>query len=260
VGPVIGGVLATISWRLIFLINVPLGIFGTVWGIMRLREPVSLPGNQRFDWLGSLSFTVGLGFSLLAASLVAFPMVSITTVYLLFVIGMLGLIAFIIVERRVSEPMLDLRLFRDKLFAYASAANFLNGLARGAVLFILIFFLQGPYGLDPLWAGILMAPFGAAFMLVGPVSGHLSDRIGSRGLATAGLLVSAVALLGLATVVSTTPYWLLAVYMVLMGGGSGMFSSPNISAVMSSVRPEQRGMAAGTNSMLMNTGMMLPSL
>ena len=102
-----------------------------------------------------------------------------------------------------------------------------------------------------------MAPFGAAFMLVGPFSGYLSDRIGSRGLATAGLLVSAVALLGLATVVSTTPYWLLAVYMVLMGGGSGLFSSPNISAVMSSVRPEQRGMAAGTNSMLMNTGMML---
>lgn len=257
VGPVVGGVLAAISWRWIFLVNVPLGVFGTIWGMARLREPVSLPGNQKFDWLGSLSFTAGLGALLLAASLVAFPMVSITTVYALFVVGVLGLIAFFIVERKVPQPMLDLRLFRDKLFAYASAANALNGLARGAVLFILIFFLQGPYGLDPLWAGILMAPFGAAFMLVGPASGYLSDRIGSRGLATAGLLVSAVALLGLATVVSTTPYWLLAVYMVLMGGGSGLFSSPNISAVMSSVRPEQRGMAAGTNSMLMNTGMML---
>lgn len=257
VGPVVGGILAAISWRLIFLVNVPLGIFGTIWGIRRLREPVSLPGNQKFDWLGSLSFTAGLGSLLLAASLVAFPMVSITGVYVLFVIGILGLIIFITIERRVPQPMLDLRLFKDKLFAYASAANALNGLARGAVLFILIFFLQGPYGLDPLWAGILMAPFGAAFMLVGPVSGYLSDRIGSRGLATAGLLVSAIALLGLATVVSTTPYWLLAVYMVLMGGGSGMFSSPNISAVMSSVQPEQRGIAAGTNSMLMNTGMML---
>jgi MFS family permease len=257
VGPVVGGILAAISWRWIFLVNVPLGVFGTLWGMARLREPVSLPGNQKFDWLGSLSFTAGLGALLLAASLVAFPMVSITGVYALVVVGILGLIAFFIVERRVPQPMLDLRLFRDKLFAYASAANALNGLARGAVLFILIFFLQGPYGLDPLWAGILMAPFGAAFMLVGPVSGHLSDRIGSRGLATAGLLVSAIALLGLATVVSTTPYWLLAVYMVLMGGGSGLFSSPNISAIMSSVLPEQRGMAAGTNSMLMNTGMML---
>ena len=147
--------------------------------------------------------------------------------------GILGLIAFVMIERRVSQPMLDLRLFRDKLFAYASAANALNGLARGSVLFILIFFLQGPYGLDPLWTGIMMAPFGAAFMLVGPVSGYLSDRIGSRGLATSGLLVSAIALMGLATVVSTTPYWLLAVYMVLMGGGSGLFNSPNISAIMS---------------------------
>ena len=257
VGPVVGGILAAISWRWIFLVNVPLGIFGTLWGMARLREPVSLPGDQRFDWLGSFSFTAGLGALLLAASLVAFPMVSVTGVYALLVVGILGLIAFFIIERRVPQPMIDLRLFRDKLFAYASAANALNGLARGAVLFILIFFLQGPYGLDPLWAGILMAPFGAAFMLVGPISGYLSDKIGSRGLATTGLLVSAIALLGLATVVSTTPYWLLAVYMVLMGGGSGMFSSPNISAVMSSVRPEQRGMAAGINSMLMNTGMML---
>ena len=107
--------------------------------------------------------------------------------------------------------MLDFGLFRDRLFAYASAARFLNSLARGAVLFVLIFFLQGPYGLNPLSAGIMMAPFGAAFMLVGPVSGYLSDKYGSRGLATSGLLVSAIGLLGLATVVGATPYWQIGV-------------------------------------------------
>ena len=171
VGPVVGGILAAISWRWIFLVNVPLGVFGTIWGMARLREPVSLPGNQKFDWLGSLSFTAGLGVLLLAASLVAFPMVSMVTVYLLFVVGALGLIVFFFVERRVPQPMLDLRLFRDKLFAYASAANGLNGLARGAVLFILIFFLQGPYGLDPLWAGILMAPFRGRFHASGTCLG-----------------------------------------------------------------------------------------
>jgi len=167
----------------------------------------------------------------------------------------LSLAAFYVVERKAEQPMMDFRLFREKLFACAS--NAINGLARGAVLFVLIFFLQGPYGLDPLWAGILMAPFGAAFMFVGPISGYLSDKYGSRGLATAGLLISGIGLLGLATVVSSKPYWLLALYQALMGGGSGLFASPNTNAIMSSIVPEKRGTAAGINYMLMSTGQML---
>jgi EmrB/QacA subfamily drug resistance transporter len=257
IGPVIGGILTAISWQWVFLINVPLGVAGTIWGILKLREPVSLPMKQSFDWLGSLTFTVGLGSLLLAVSLIAFPLISITYVYILFACALIGLTAFFVVERKVAQPMMDFKLFRDRLFAYACAANAINGLARGAVLFVLIFFLQGPYGLDPLTAGILMAPFGAAFMLVGPVSGYLSDKYGSRGLATLGLIISAVGLLGLSTIVSTTPYWLLALYMVIMGGGSGLFGSPNMNAIMSSVQPGQRGIAAGTNAMLMNTGQML---
>jgi EmrB/QacA subfamily drug resistance transporter len=256
-GPVIGGILTAISWQWVFLINVPLGAFGTVWGLLKLREPVSLAANQRFDWMGSLTFTIGLGSLLLAVSLIAFPLISIIYVYALFICAIFGLTAFFIIEGRTTQPMLDFKLFEDKLFSYSCAANTLNGLARGAVLFVLIFFLQGPYGLDPLWAGIMMAPFGAAFMLVGPISGHLSDRYGSRGLATAGLLVSALGLVGLSTIVATTSYWVLVVYMALMGGGSGLFASPNMNAIMSSVQPGQRGIAAGTNAMLMNTGQML---
>ena len=211
IGPVVGGLLTAISWQWVFLVNVPLGVAGTIWGILRLREPVSLPTNQHFDWLGSLTFVLGLGSLLLAVSLVAFPLISVSYVYILFVCAVVGLTAFFVVESRVAQPMLDFGLFRDRLFAYASAARFLNSLARGAVLFVLIFFLQGPYGLNPLSAGIMMAPFGAAFMLVGPVSGYLSDKYGSRGLATSGLLVSAIGLLGLATVVGATPYWQIGV-------------------------------------------------
>ena len=236
-GPVIGGILTAIDWRWVFLINVP--------------------SQQRFDWPGSVTFTVGLATLLLAASLVAFPLIDVAYVYALFVLAVLSLAAFYVVERKAEQPMMDFRLFQEKLFAYACAANAINGLARGAVLFVLIFFLQGPYGLDPLWAGIMMAPFGAAFMLVGPVSGYLSDRYGSRGLATAGLLISGIGLLCLATVVSSTPYWLLALYQALMGGGSGLFASPNTNAIMSSVVPEKRGTAAGINYMLMSTGQML---
>jgi len=256
-GPVVGGILTSISWRLVFLINVPIGIIGTIWGILQLREPVTLPTGQHFDWKGSLTFTLGLATLLLAVSLYAFPMTSAGVVYTLFVVAAVSLALFVVAERRAPEPMLNLRLFKNRSFAYASAANGLNGLARGAVLFVLTFFLQGPYGYDPLKAGIFLAPFGAAFLVVGPISGHLSDRYGARYLATAGLLISAVGLLGLCTVVSTTPYWVLAVWMALMGGGSGLFASPNMNAIMSAVKPSERGIASGIRSMLMNTGQML---
>lgn len=256
-GPVVGGLLTAASWRWVFLVNVPIGLFGTFWGIRRLREPLSLPSSQYFDWLGSLTFTLGLGSLLLGISLLAFPLLGTTAVYALFALAVVGLGSFFFVERRVTQPMLDLRLFRRRLFSMGCAANALNGLARGAVLFVLIFFLQGPYGKDPLTAGLMMAPFGAAFMLLGPMSGHLSDRLGSRGLATAGLLVSAVGLLGLSTIVASSPYWELALFMALMGGGSGLFSSPNTNAIMTSVTPLKRGSAAGIYTMLSNTGQML---
>jgi EmrB/QacA subfamily drug resistance transporter len=256
-GPVVGGILTSISWRLVFLINVPIGIIGTIWGILQLREPVTLPSGQHFDWKGSLTFTLGLATLLLAVSLYAFPMTAAWVVYALFIVAAVSLALFIVAERRAPEPMLNLHLFENRSFAYASAANGINGLARGAVLFVLTFFLQGPYGYDPLKAGIFLAPFGAAFLVVGPISGHLSDRYGARYLATAGLLVSAVGLLGLCTVLSTTPYWVLAVWMALMGGGSGLFASPNMNAIMSAVKPNERGIASGIRSMLMNTGQML---
>jgi MFS family permease len=172
-------------------------------------------------------------------------------------VSVVGLVAFFVVEQRTAQPMLDLRLFADRLFGFAALAGALNGLARGAVLFVLIFFLQGPYGQDPLMAGLMMTPFGAAFLLVGPVSGYLSDHYGSRLLATAGLLVSGAGLLGLSTVTATSSYWLIAVYMVLMGGGSGLFTSPNVNALMSTVPPRQRGTASGINTMVANTGQML---
>jgi len=255
-GPVVGGLLAAASWRWIFLVNVPVGILGTLWGILRLREPETLPGGQHFDLWGSITFTVGLAGLLLGLSLTAFPAGPSWLPLALIAASALVLAAFVVIERRVAQPMMDFGLFRHRLFALANLAAGLNGLARGAVLFLLTFFLQGPYGKNPLEAGILTAPFGLAFLAVGPISGFLSDRHGSRGLATAGLLVSAVGLVGLATITPTTGYAVLAVYMVLMGGGSGLFSSPNTNAIMSSVPTERRGIASATTIMLSNTGQM----
>src|SRR5262249_16377427 len=134
-----------------------------------LREPVRLPGHQRFDWPGSISFVIGLGSALGALSMVAFPAWGWTTIEALFIVGIIGLAAFVAIELRVPQPMLNLHLFQDRLFSLANLSNILNGVARGAVLFLLIFFLQGPYGRDPLMAGIMMAPFGLAFMVIGPI-------------------------------------------------------------------------------------------
>jgi EmrB/QacA subfamily drug resistance transporter len=257
IGPIIGGLLTEWSWRWVFLFNVPLGIFGALWGIWRLREPVRPLERQHFDWFGSLTLTIGLTGILLALTMFAFPILSQPIVISILIIGVVSLVLFAMIEPRIKEPIVQLRLFRDRLFALANLSGLLNGIARGAVLFLLIFFLQGPYGKDPLTAGLLLAPFGAAFMLIGPISGRLSDRVGSRLLAPIGLGVSSLALLGLTSIGPSTPYWLLAFYMALMGGGSGFFVSPNTNAIMSSVEPHTRGAAAGILSMLNNTGQML---
>jgi EmrB/QacA subfamily drug resistance transporter len=257
VGPIVGGLLTELSWRWVFLFNVPIAILGAIWGAWRLRESVKFAAHQYIDWFGAITLTVGLAGTLLALSLLAFPLFGQTVTYTILVIGIIGLVLFGAIEPRIKEPLVDLRLFRARLFLLANLSGLLNGIARGAVLFLLIFFLQGPYGQDPLRAGLLLIPFGAAFMIIGPISGRLSDRIGSRVLAPVGLGISAVGLFGLSTVTPSTPYWLLALYMALMGGGSGLFVSPNTNAIMSSVPPQRRGAAAGILSMLNNTGQML---
>lgn len=256
-GPIIGGLLAQFSWRWVFLFNVPIGIFGMLWGIWRLREPVRLKAHQHIDWVGALLLALGLTGVFLALTMLAFPMLPMPVITAMFVGGVICLALFGVIEPRVKEPIVQLRLFGHRLFTMASLSGLFNGIARGAVLFLLIFFLQGPYGQDPLTAGLMLTPFGLAFMIIGPLSGRLSDRIGSRLLAPIGLGVSALGLLGLVFVEPTTPFWLLCVFMALMGGGSGFFTSPNTNAIMSSVIPQMRGAAAGILNMLNNTGQML---
>src|SRR5712691_8885218 len=257
IGPIIGGLLTEWSWRYVFLFNVPIGIFGALWGIWRLREPVRPLERQPIDWFGAISLSIGLAGLLLGLSMLAFPLLPQPAIIAILTAGILGLALFVAIEPRIRVPLIQLRLFRSRLFALANLSGLLNGIARGAVLFLLIFFLQGPYGRDPLTAGLMLIPFGAAFMLVGPLSGRLSDRIGSRILAPIGLSISALALFALTTIDQHTPYWLLAVFMAVMGGGSGFFVSPNTNAIMSSVEPHTRGAAAGILNMLNNTGQML---
>src|SRR6266568_5553593 len=166
IGPIVGGLLTEWSWRWVFLFNVPIGIFGIIWGIMRLREPVGGIAHKHIDWFGALSLMIGLGGVLLAMTMLAFPILSQPVTITILVVGIVSMGLFGLIEPRIKEPIVQLRLFRDRLFSLANLSGLLNGIARGAVLFLLIFFLQGPYGKDPLTAGLLLTPFGAAFMLI----------------------------------------------------------------------------------------------
>ncbi len=150
--------------------------------------------------------------------------------------------------------MLDLRLFKTKTLAFAYISNFFNGMARGSVMFLLVFYFQGIKALDPIISGMLLAPLAVAMMIMSPISGWLSDRFGSRQLSSIGLFISAIGLLGMVRIKATTTITELVIWMVIMGLGTGMFFSPNTNSIMSAVPTERRGIAAGVRIMLLNAG------
>jgi MFS family permease len=165
--------------------------------------------------------------------------------------------AFLWVESHQADPLLDLGLFRNRLFALGNLTGLLNGIARSGVLFLLVFYLQGVQGHDPVTAGLLLVPLALGLLILSPISGWLSDRYGSRLLATLGMVVTAVGLIGLTTLQPDTPYWQLALWQIIVGAGSGLFNSPNTSAVMSVVPADRRGMGAGARMMLVQTGFII---
>jgi MFS family permease len=267
IGLTAGGVLAALDWRAVFWVNVPVGIFGTVWAYSRLRE-VHARRPGRIDWWGNVTFAVGLGAILIAITeglqpYGGHPMGwTNPTVLVLLGGGTALLVWFVALERRVAEPMFELRLFRIQAFTAGNAASLLSSLARGGLQFVLIIWLQGiwlplhgyDYSDTPFWAGIFLLPLTAGFLVAGPVSGWLSDRFGSRGLATAGMLVFAASFVGLMLLPTDFPYWLFATLITVNGIGSGMFASPNSSSIMSSVPADARGAASGMRSTFQNSG------
>lgn len=257
VGPILGGFLIGFGWRSIFYINIPIGIIGTLWAFFQLKETNKITEKQKFDWNGTLTFSAGMLALLTALSLGGFTgWLNIYVIILL--IASVALIAlFVKIETNTEYPMLDLRLLKTRVLAFAYASNFLNGVARGAVTFLLIFFFQGIKGIDPIVAGVLLSPFAISMMVVSPFSGWLSDKYGARVLSSVGLLISAVGLAGMMFITSTTSTTELVIWMLIMGFGSGMFFSPNTSAVMGAVPANKRGIAAGVRTMSNNAGTVL---
>lgn len=257
IGPILGGFLITVGWRDIFYINIPIGIVGTLWAFFQLKETKIVSEKQKFDIKGTLAFTTGMLSLLVALSLGGFiGWINIYVISLL-IISIIFIALFIKIENNTEQPMLDLRLLKTKVLAYAYASNFLNGVARGAVTFLLIFFFQGIKGIDPIVSGMLLAPLAVSMMVVSPISGFLSDKYGARHLSSIGLFISAIGLGGMMFITSKTSTTELMIWMLIMGFGSGMFFSPNTSAIMGMVPADKRGIAAGIRTMMNNAGTVL---
>jgi MFS family permease len=270
VGLILGGVLAAWDWRAVFWVNVPIGIFGTVWSYLKLREIASVR-RAAIDWWGNITFAAGAGLLLISITYGIQPYGGQPTGWTSpRVLGGLAggialLIIFCMIETKISEPMFQLGLFRIRAFAAGNLASLMGSIARGGLQFMLIIWLQGIWlplhGYDfadtPLRAGIYLLPLTAGFLIAGPISGYLSDRYGPRPFATAGLLVSAAAFAGLLLLPVRFPYWIFALIILCNGLGSGLFASPNTSAIMSAVPARYRGAASGMRSTFQNSGMSL---
>ena len=257
VGPILGGLLIPMGWRSIFIINVPIGITGTIWAVMQLKELEILPAKQKFDWPGTMVFTFGMLALLLFLTFGGLYGWLNTGMFILLVVAAVMLPLFVIIEFQTLEPMLDMRLFKSRALAFAYGSNLLNGIARGAVTFLLIFYFQGIKGVDPIQAALMLIPFVVPQIIVAPICGWLSDKIGSRMLSSIGLLVSATGLVGLMVIKPETSYMELSISMIITGIGSGMFFSPNNKAIMEAVPVEKRGIAGGVRTMMNNVGMVI---
>ena len=257
IGPIIGGFLTMINWRLNFFLNIPIGLYAIYFAWKRLKEVQVFSGNEPFDLKGMILFAIAF-ITLTIYTSAGFLLGLLNPAMLaLLVTGLLSLWVFIRQEQNCPHPMIDLSLFQRRIFLFGQMSAFINSVARGAVMMLLILFFQGLRGYDPLTASILIAPLAIGLVITGPIGGSLSDRYGSRYVTTIGLFISLIGLIGLALMQYDTPYWQIALWMFISGFGSGLFQPPNTSAIMLSVPPDRRGAASAMRAFFNNTGMVI---
>ncbi len=270
VGLILGGVLAPVNWKMIFLVSVPFGIFGTVWAYIKLHD-TGVRRKARMDWWGNVTFAIGLISVLVGITYGIQPYRTSTMGWgNPWVIAALGggvvvLAVFVVIEQRVAEPLFRLSLFRLRTFTAGNIASLLTALGRGGLQFMLIIWLQGiwlplhGYSFDqtPLWAGIYMIPLTIGFLLSAPLSGWLSDRFGARAFTVGGTLVTAASFLALMELPTNFAYWVFALLVMVNGLGSGLFASPNRAEIMNAIPAESRGAGAGMSATFQNSSMVL---
>ena len=252
-------------YKWVALANTTAAVFMSVY--RKLRD-TGVRHRGQIDWWGNITFAVGLGAILIAVTYGIQPYgrhtMGWTSPWVLTGLGggVAFLMAFGIIETKITEPMFQLSLFRIRAFAAGNVAGLAVSIARGGLQFMLIIWLQGiwlplhgySYSETPLWAGIFLLPLTAGFLVSGPSAGFLSDRLGTRGIASAGMVVFGGSFIGLMVLPVDFPYWAFALLIAANGIGSGMFAAPNSSAIMSSVPARYRGVASGMRATFQNSG------
>jgi MFS family permease len=270
-GLLLGGLLAEIDWRAVFLVSVPFGLFGTVWAYLVLHETATIRAHQRIDVPGNILFALGLTLVLIGFTYAIQPYGGSSmgwgnpSVIAELVGGLALLVLFVIVERRMPDPMFRLDLFRIRMFTAGNLAGFFSSLARGGLQLMLIVWLQGiwlplhgfRFEDAPLWAAVFMLPMTLGFLLSGPLSGHLSDEHGARYFSTGGMLITAAAFVGLMLLPADFDYVLFALLLLSLGIGMGTFAAPNTASIMNSVPAEHRGVSSGMRATFQNVAMSL---
>lgn len=255
-GLVFGGFLVSLlGWRSIFWVNIPIGIFASLWSHFKLKELAIIEKGQRIDLTGNFTFAGGLALILVAITVYSLGSLSGLYALIMILFGLTLIIFFVIVEIRTRYPMFNMSLFKVKAFSYGSLALLLNALANGAVTIVLVFYLQGPtMRLTPLVAGIFLVPMSASLAVIGPISGILSDRYGQRFFAVLGLVTSIIGFALLSRIGDTITFTQLLLPLIFVGVGMGFFASPNRSGIMSGSPPRYRGVASGMSATMNNVG------
>lgn len=255
IGYTLSGVIISLyGWRALFLVNVPIGVFGGVWARLRLKETNLSLRVEKFDFTGAIIFSTSL--TLLILGLTSGAITSLLPLSLI-VTSLIFTTLFMIVEKKTAYPMLDFKLFKIKTFTAGNISNLLNGLSFASLAFLISVYLEVVVGYSPIQAGLSLIPLDLTLIFIGPISGWLSDKIGARMLSTVGLIISAAALIVLSNISINLDYNLLSIGLIMAGLGVGLFRSPNASSVMGSVPSEMRGVAAGVRSTIINTSMAL---
>ncbi len=250
-----GALIVAAGWRYIFAMNLPIGIFGTLWAHRRLREAAQTEKHASLDYVGLCLFTTSLTSLLLAISLATMAAIDNTKSVILYSISLVTFALFLYFEPRKSEPLLDMRLFKIRLFSAGNLTQLLYSLGFGALSLIVILYFQLIRGYDPLTAGLLFLPLDLAFVGTGPISGRLSDRYGTRVFTTLGMGVGTIGYVALAFLITTTtPLVQIEIILIVVGVGLGLFVSPNMSSIMGSVPAQRRGVASAVRATLFNTG------
>ncbi len=250
-----GLILSFFDWRALFYINIPVGIFGTVWARRRLKETADLDKNRRIDWVGFGFFTVFMLSLMLSLTFSAYGIGELNTIYALLPISAIFLVLFIIRERKINYPLLDFQMFKIKAVTGGITAVLFNVIAWAAVLLLLSLQFQLILHETPLEAGLRILPFEIAFLAIGPLSGSLSDKFGYVRFTVSGLILGTLSLFLFSTVGESTPYTVLSVYMVILGVGTGLFLAPNLRGVMGALPDQRRGIGSALVGLFLNIGL-----